>query len=177
MLASISTTDQRTFLHGWNACRGGPAKPVVYICRRTICREPGLHVILFPDVLAQPSVAFRRSAWLCFYATTALLSACSFIPSSGPTTSQIANAPATVAPTSTAVQIVAVDEAVARQLIAQRGASLFSETLGSPAASARNGTVGAGDTLEVSIWEAPPATLFGNIAPTAQPNGAMGTSR
>ncbi len=57
------------------------------------------------------------------------------------------------------IQVVDVDDRVARRLLAQRRLSLFSETLGLQAAPAL--VIGNGDTLEVSIWEAPPATLFG----------------
>lgn len=58
-----------------------------------------------------------------------------------------------------AVQIVDVDDAVARKLLAQRRQQQFSESLG----QARDivPTIGAGDSLEVNLWEAPPATLFG----------------
>jgi len=55
--------------------------------------------------------------------------------------------------------VVELDDAVARRLLAQRSQSLFSETLGNAAAASHK--VGPGDVLEISIWEAPPATLFG----------------
>ena len=56
------------------------------------------------------------------------------------------------------IQFVEVTEPVARQLLAQRSTRLFSETLGS--AEANTQRMGAGDIVEVTIWEAPPATLF-----------------
>jgi len=57
------------------------------------------------------------------------------------------------------VQIVDVTEPVAQRLQAGRSAHLFSEAFGDePIAMPR---IGAGDVLEVSIWEAPPASLFG----------------
>jgi polysaccharide export outer membrane protein len=57
------------------------------------------------------------------------------------------------------VQLVDVTEPVALQLQAKRSAHLFSEAFGNePVAVPR---VGPGDVLEVSIWEAPPASLFG----------------
>ena len=59
----------------------------------------------------------------------------------------------------TGIQIVDISDEVARKLLASQKQSLFSETLGT---SSRIGyVVGAGDTVEVSVWEAPPATLFG----------------
>jgi len=56
------------------------------------------------------------------------------------------------------MQLVDVDAAVTRQLLASRRAPLFSETLGDTRPDV---VLGAGDQLEVHIWEAPPATLFG----------------
>lgn len=70
-----------------------------------------------------------------------------------------------------AIQVVDVDDAVTRRLLAQRTQRLFSETLRGDTVPR---TVGAGDLLEVSIWEAPPATLFSGSA-TQQP-GAISTS-
>jgi polysaccharide export outer membrane protein len=55
---------------------------------------------------------------------------------------------------------VDVTDSVARQLLSQRHHKLFSESLG--AAATATGEIGPGDTVEVTIWEAPPATLFGS---------------
>jgi len=57
------------------------------------------------------------------------------------------------------VQIVDVTEPVAQRLQAQRSAHLFSETFGN--APIDMPRIGPGDVLEVSVWEAPPASLFG----------------
>jgi polysaccharide export outer membrane protein len=62
------------------------------------------------------------------------------------------------APDLKGIQFVEVTEPVARQLLAQRHTRLFSEMLGS--AEANTQRMGAGDIVEVTIWEAPPATLF-----------------
>ncbi|MGF6261522.1 polysaccharide export outer membrane protein [Paraburkholderia youngii] len=85
------------------------------------------------------------------------VSGCSSIPTSGPSRSQISGAAAPANPTG--IQIVDVTDEVARKLFAERSIGNFATTLG-------NGTsfqqqLGVGDTIEVSIWEAPPATLFG----------------
>jgi polysaccharide biosynthesis/export protein len=87
----------------------------------------------------------------------ALLGGCAQFPTSGPSGEDIRNAQAR--PGTAAVQVVDVDDAVARQLLAQRRQPLFSELLQDGGASA--GTIGNGDLVEVHIWEAPPATLFG----------------
>lgn len=57
------------------------------------------------------------------------------------------------------IQLVEVNTTVSRQLIANRKQALFSESFSTPAHSGY--AVGPGDVIEVSIWEAPPAMLFG----------------
>jgi polysaccharide export outer membrane protein len=96
------------------------------------------------------------------------LGACSSIPTSGPSSAQVSNAAAAANPQG--IQIVDVTDDVARKLFAERTIGNFASTLG-------NGTsfqqqLGVGDTIEVSIWEAPPATLFG----AAQLDSKGGTS-
>ena len=102
-----------------------------------------------------------------------LLTGCGgFLPTIGPTRSQIQNAKPS--PNDAGFQIIDVNDAVTRRLMARRGQRMFSETLGNRRIASR--TVGAGDLLEVSIWEAAPATLF-SVATTASasPN-AIATS-
>jgi len=86
-----------------------------------------------------------------------VLAGCSQLPTSGPSQEDVERA----APTNRAgaVQIVDVDGGVARQLLARHKLPLFSDSLGEQGRVAN--TIGPGDTVEVSIWEAPPATLFG----------------
>jgi polysaccharide export outer membrane protein len=60
------------------------------------------------------------------------------------------------------IQIIKVTDAVARQVAAASRPALFSEALGEvPSAGT---VIGRGDVLQVSIWEAPPAVLFGTSA-------------
>lgn len=94
--------------------------------------------------------------WLAACASL-LLAACNQLPKSGPDQKEVA----AIAdqPGAGVVQIVDVDHGVAQRLIAQRRTRLFSETLAGDARA--NSIIGRGDGLEVSIWEAPPATLFG----------------
>jgi polysaccharide export outer membrane protein len=94
--------------------------------------------------------------------TASVVSGCAssptWLPSSGPNYAQVQKAPDT--PSGTGIQIVDVNDAVARKLLASQKQSLFSETFG---VSAQPGyVIGAGDVIEVSIWEAPPAALFGS---------------
>jgi polysaccharide biosynthesis/export protein len=87
----------------------------------------------------------------------ALVAGCSSIPTSGPSKSQIdqASGPASAA----GIQIVDVTDEVARKLFAERRADDFSKTLGNE--TMHQQLLGPGDVVEVSIWEAPPAMLFG----------------
>jgi polysaccharide export outer membrane protein len=87
-----------------------------------------------------------------------LLSGCAgFLPTIGPTRGEIERSKPP--PNAAAIQLIVIDDAVIRQLLAQRALRLFSETLGNQRIASRS--VGPGDMLEVSIWEAAPATLFG----------------
>lgn len=99
------------------------------------------------------------------------LSACAgFLPTIGPSRAEIEAARNSTR--ESAIQVVDVNDAVTRQLLAQRTQQLFSETL-------HDGhvlrTIGAGDLLEVSIWEAAPATLFPTTS-TLEVAGALATS-
>ena len=99
----------------------------------------------------------HRSA--LFAAALLALSGCNNLPTIGPSAEEIAQA--TARPGSDAVQVLDIDANLARQLLAQRRTRLFSETFGQQRAMA---DIGLGDMLEVNIWEAPPATLFGGGA-------------
>lgn len=115
----------------------------------------------------------RRSLLIPASAATVvvLLTGCAgFLPTVGPSRSKIVNSDAPVGAAS--IQVVDVDDAVTRKLLALRAQRLFSETLqGNPAADR---VVGPGDVLEVSIWEATPATLFGATGENLP--GAIATS-
>lgn len=76
-----------------------------------------------------------------------------WLPGSGPGEQQVLDAG------TAAIQVVEVSDSVARRLLALRQQRMFSETLAS--APVAGPTLGSGDMVEVSIWEAPPATLFG----------------
>lgn len=101
----------------------------------------------------------------------ALLSGCAgFLPTIGPSRSQIEAAKNSTR--ESAIQVIDVNDGVTHQLLAQRTQRLFSETL---QANSFTRTVGAGDMLEVSIWEAAPATLFSTTA-SLQVAGAIATA-
>jgi polysaccharide export outer membrane protein len=119
------------------------------------------------------SILLERCILLSVVALSALLvcGCASFIPTIGPSRSAIEGTkPTSNAPT---IQLVDIDEAVTRRLLEQRAQRRFSETLGNTRITSR--AIGAGDVLEVSIWEAAPATLFATGATSA--NNVIATSR
>lgn len=99
----------------------------------------------------------RRTVFTAVAFGAISLGGCSSIPNSGPSSSQINKAAAAANPAG--IQIVDVTDDVARKLFAERSVGDFSATLGSSTSFQQQ--LGVGDTIEVSIWEAPPATLFG----------------
>jgi polysaccharide biosynthesis/export protein len=89
----------------------------------------------------------------------AALSGCaSYISNVGPSTAVVEDSSGSAGTDASVIQLVTVDENVARRLLAQRTQRLFSETLGSTTGTAT--VMGPGDSIEINIWEAPPATLF-----------------
>jgi len=103
-----------------------------------------------------------------------LLSGCAtFLPTVGPSRGAIDRSKA-VPPNAGTIQIVDIDAAVSSQLLAQRKSRLFSEVLGNERIAAH--TVGPGDLLDVTIWEAGPATLFPIAAMSPGFNAAQVTS-
>lgn len=91
-----------------------------------------------------------------------LMVGCAEIPSSGPSRGAVlySNYSGSEAMVAKSIQIVDVDEGVIQQLLAQRKHHDFSAMLGTE--PIENQSIGDGDMLQVSIWEAPPVTLFGS---------------
>jgi polysaccharide export outer membrane protein len=108
-------------------------------------------------------IAFHRrtAAFSLTLAVALALGACSQMPTTGPSHDDIERT--LTAPGQAAVQLVDVDQKVASSLAASRKVKLFSEGL-AKSGRAHEGRLGAGDSVEIHIWEAPPATLFGGGA-------------
>jgi polysaccharide export outer membrane protein len=112
-----------------------------------------------------------------FLAGTSLLmlsAGCSSYPtwfaSHGPSQEQVSEA---ATQTTSSIRLVDIDDSVARRLYAEVRRSAFSVDF--PDNGKRDYTVGPGDALEVSVWEAPPAALFGTTA--LDPRAGATTSR
>jgi polysaccharide export outer membrane protein len=104
---------------------------------------------------------FPLTPILSLFLCGTLLSGCGtfpgWLPSSGPSREQVLDAP-DAAPT-LPIQVVNVTEPITRSLVARQKKRLFSETLGNKALLGY--IIGPGDVVEISIWESPPAVLFG----------------
>ena len=92
----------------------------------------------------------------------ATLSGCATYPgwmsASGPSREQVVEVQNK--PADPPIQVVDVTEKVSRRIIASKKQSLFSEILTSK--NSPGYTIGPGDVLVVSVWESPPAALFGS---------------
>ena len=96
------------------------------------------------------------------------LSACAFLPTSGPSRKEVQTG------AGRGIQIVDVNDGVAHRLLESHASRLLSDALsGAPGNSE---VVGPGDVLEVSIWEAPPATLFSLTTGSSPPSLGMPSS-
>jgi polysaccharide export outer membrane protein len=109
----------------------------------------------------------RRSlkAGLTLALATALLTGCSSLGRSGPATRTVlggADRPVSGAP----IKIVDVNSDVARTILSNSRAASFAETLGD--APAVGTIIQSGDTIDIVLWEAPPAMLFGSTGVSNQ---------
>lgn len=102
-----------------------------------------------------------------------LLASCATLSASGPSKKGVSSA-AHSEVDAVPVQLVEVDDAVTRRLVSTIKPPRFSDEFGNvPPAGA---IVGRGDTLDISIWEAPPAALFGALVGGGPSSPLMGAS-
>lgn len=102
-----------------------------------------------------------------------ILSACSTLPTSGPSQSEVFETNENK-PEQSQVNVVELDNTIVNQLYRQQESQLFSGFDGLQGKSGYAGTANIGDVLEISIWEAPPAVLFGGtFSSEGQGNGHL----
>ncbi|MEN9503038.1 MAG: hypothetical protein RI964_2323 [Pseudomonadota bacterium] len=87
-----------------------------------------------------------------------------YLPSSGASNNQIENA--SDKQNTAGMHLIDVTSEVVQRLVATQKKSSFARYL--PQTTSNLHDIGTGDTLEVSIWEAPPATLFGSSTINSQ---------
>lgn len=107
-------------------------------------------------VAVRPAAATANLILAC--ALSAALAGCSALGSSGPSTAAVKRASGAEL-AAAQIQVIDLTDAVARRVIAAQRTQAFSN---SPGDGTRYGAlIGPGDVLDISIWEAPPAVLFG----------------
>ena len=103
---------------------------------------------------------------------SALLAGCSAFGAAGPTASAVRKA-AEPSAAGQSITLVSLDRAASARIAGFEKGRSFIDLIGDSAA--QGSVVGAGDLLDISIWEAPPAVLFGTAgAGTAAMVGASG---
>src|SRR5579884_1126831 len=106
---------------------------------------------------ARPSASRNLSRWAACVLLMGL-SACTSLGAAGPSTTTVRGAHE--APLGAAnIKVIDVTNSVAARIVAENHPASLATTIGDAAPT--NSIVGRGDVLEVTVWEAPPAVLFG----------------
>jgi polysaccharide export outer membrane protein len=102
-----------------------------------------------------------------------LLSGCTSLGAGGPTTGSVRGAAKKDGPEKVDIKVVDLTDTVARRAVAEQSGS-FADVLGE---GLPVGTIiGRGDVLDIAIWEAPPAALFGSVGGTGSPAASAAVS-
>lgn len=120
-----------------------------------------------------PAISAR--AQLLLAACSLALAGCSSLGASGPTSSSVKNA-GQESVANAPIKVVDLNADVASRVMAANKTVEFAEALGDGRAAGTN--VGLGDALDIAIWEAPPASLFGTMLPDSRiPSSSSGLAR
>jgi len=121
---------------------------------------------------------FCKSCSILWIIASVTLNGCAdFVPASGPSAKDVLKAP--TAQPNAGIQVIDLTGAVASKLAANEKRSLFSEVFNTDCRP--ENVIGPGDVLEVTIWEAPPGTLFSSTvidvtSGASSPSTARGTT-
>jgi polysaccharide export outer membrane protein len=102
----------------------------------------------------------RNYNWFVYFVVILALAGCGILPTSGPSRKVIQKGEGRTM--REPVVLVTVTDSVARRLAQSIKPEKFSVTFGT--GDAESYAVGRGDVLNVTLWEAPPAMLFGSTA-------------
>lgn len=113
----------------------------------------------------------RSSARTVTVALAALtMAGCNTLGGAGPSTGSIHDAD-TQSYAESGIQVIEIDAGVIERLNAHQAAESFAEVFGESETSAT--LVGAGDVLDIAIWEAPPAVLFSSGSASDRPGANL----
>jgi polysaccharide biosynthesis/export protein len=101
-----------------------------------------------------------------------VLNGCSTVPTSGPSGSAIGKV--SDAKKANGIQLVDVNDLIARRLAASSTHTVLAEEL--PSVRTSPDAIQAGDVIEITIWEAPPALLFNDTMSTSSSSGSTATA-
>lgn len=107
---------------------------------------------------AHPTGARRLQRWIAGTIALAMLSGCTAFGGSGPSTGAVKRA-YKEGYAAADIQVMDLDSNVIQRVRAATQSQRFAQVFGSTPPTAT--VIGSGDILDVAVWEAPPAVLFG----------------
>lgn len=121
------------------------------------------------------TTAISVRAQLLLAVCSLALAGCSSLGASGPTSSSVKKA-GQESVASAQIKVLDLTADVATRVMAANKTAEFAEVLGDGTVAGT--TVGLGDALDIAIWEAPPASLFGTMVPDSRiPTSSSGLAR